>query len=46
MSSTVGVGIQVFSLHGEDNVGGWELKFAPPRQVGQLPAVIHALPRP
>ena len=28
------------------NVGGWELKFAPPRQVGQLPAVIHALPRP
>jgi filamentous hemagglutinin len=26
------------------NVGGWELKFAPPRQPGQLPALIHALP--
>ncbi|MEF2253195.1 filamentous hemagglutinin N-terminal domain-containing protein [Ralstonia solanacearum] len=26
------------------NVGGWELKFAPPRQSGQLPALIHALP--
>jgi len=25
------------------NVGGWELKFAPPRQPGQLPALIHAL---
>jgi hypothetical protein len=27
------------------NVGGWELKFAPPRQAGQLPALIHALLR-
>lgn len=26
------------------NIGGWELKFAPPRQPGQLPALIHALP--
>ncbi|KWC65233.1 filamentous hemagglutinin N-terminal domain-containing protein [Burkholderia ubonensis] len=26
------------------NVGGWELKFAPPRLPGQLPALIHALP--
>jgi len=26
------------------NVGGWELKFAPPRQPGQMPALIHALP--
>ncbi|MFN3688934.1 hypothetical protein [Salinarimonas sp.] len=26
------------------NVGGWELLFAPPRNPGQLPAVIHALP--
>ena len=26
------------------NVGGWELKFAPPRQAGQLPSLIHALP--
>lgn len=26
------------------NVGGWELKFAPPRQPGQIPALIHALP--
>jgi filamentous hemagglutinin len=26
------------------NIGGWELKFAPPRQVGQLPSLIHALP--
>jgi hypothetical protein len=26
------------------NVGGWELKFAPPRQPGQLPALIHAVP--
>lgn len=26
------------------NVGGWELKFAPPRQPGQLPSLIHALP--
>nr|CUV15611.1 protein of unknown function [Ralstonia solanacearum] len=26
------------------NVGGWELKFSPPRQPGQLPALIHALP--
>jgi filamentous hemagglutinin len=26
------------------NVGGWELKFAPPRQPGLLPALIHALP--
>ncbi|WP_220454550.1 hypothetical protein, partial [Ralstonia solanacearum] len=26
------------------NVGGWELKFTPPRQSGQLPALIHALP--
>ncbi len=26
------------------NVGGWELKFAPPRQAGQLPALIHAVP--
>lgn len=25
-------------------VGGWELKFAPPRQPGQLPSIIHALP--
>jgi hypothetical protein len=25
-------------------VGGWELKFAPPRGPGQLPALIHALP--
>ncbi|MCL1960471.1 MAG: hemagglutinin repeat-containing protein, partial [Desulfovibrionaceae bacterium] len=25
------------------NVGGWELKFAPPRQAGQLPSLIHAL---
>ena len=25
------------------NVGGWELKFAPPRQPGQLPSLIHAL---
>jgi filamentous hemagglutinin len=24
-------------------VAGWELKFAPPRQPGQLPAIIHAL---
>lgn len=27
------------------NVGGWELKFAPPRQSGQLPVLIHALLR-
>jgi hypothetical protein len=26
------------------NIGGWELKFAPPRQQGQLPSLIHALP--
>lgn len=26
------------------NVGGWELNFAPPRQPGQMPALIHALP--
>ncbi|MCG1054348.1 hemagglutinin repeat-containing protein [Mycetohabitans sp. B5] len=26
------------------NIGGWELKFAPPRQIGQLPVLIHALP--
>jgi filamentous hemagglutinin len=26
------------------SIGGWELKFAPPRQVGQLPFLIHALP--
>jgi filamentous hemagglutinin len=26
------------------NVGGWELKFAPPRQPGQLPALIPAVP--
>ncbi len=26
-------------------VGGWELKFGVPRQVGQLPALIHALYR-
>ena len=25
------------------NVGGWELKFVPPRQPGQLPSLIHAL---
>lgn len=25
------------------NVGGWELKFSPPRQPGQLPALIQAL---
>ena len=25
------------------NVGGWELKFAPPRPPGQLPSLIHAL---
>ncbi len=25
------------------NVGGWELKFAPARETGQLPALIHAL---
>ncbi|WP_208860670.1 hemagglutinin repeat-containing protein [Pseudovibrio ascidiaceicola] len=25
-------------------VGGWELKFSPPREVGQLPALIHAQP--
>jgi len=25
------------------NVGGWELKFAPSRQPGQLPSLIHAL---
>ncbi|MDN7608567.1 hypothetical protein QZM28_17945 [Burkholderia multivorans] len=23
--------------------GGWDLKFSPPRQPGQLPALIHAL---
>lgn len=27
------------------NVAGWELIFAPPRQAGQLPAIIHALYR-
>ena len=27
------------------NVGGWELKFGAPQQAGQLPALIHALPR-
>ncbi len=26
------------------NVGGWELKFSAPRQSGQMPALIHALP--
>lgn len=26
------------------NAGGWELKFAPPRVDGQLPALIHAMP--
>ncbi|WP_233833527.1 hypothetical protein [Paraburkholderia sp. ZP32-5] len=26
------------------NSNGWELKFAPPRQPGQLPVLIHALP--
>jgi RHS repeat-associated protein len=26
-------------------IGGWELKFAAPRIVGQLPALIHALPK-
>ncbi|WP_348638402.1 hypothetical protein [Paraburkholderia sp. D15] len=26
------------------NFNGWELKFAPPRQAGQLPVLIHALP--
>lgn len=26
-------------------IGGWELKFAAPRTVGQLPALIHALPK-
>jgi filamentous hemagglutinin len=26
-------------------VGGWELKFAGPRAAGQLPSLIHALPR-
>lgn len=25
-------------------IGGWELKLAPPRQLGELPAVIHARP--
>jgi hypothetical protein len=25
-------------------IGGWELTFAAPRQAGQLPALIHALP--
>jgi RHS repeat-associated protein len=27
------------------NVGGWELKFGAPQQAGQLPALIHALPK-
>ncbi len=27
------------------SVDGWELKFAPPRQLGQLPSLIHALQR-
>jgi len=27
-------------------VGGWQLKFAAPRQAGQLPALIHAQPVP
>jgi filamentous hemagglutinin len=27
------------------NAGGWELKFAAPREAGQLPALIHALPQ-
>ena len=26
------------------SVDGWDLKFAPPRQLGQLPSLIHALP--
>jgi hypothetical protein len=26
------------------NVGGWELVFAEPKSVVQLPALIHALP--
>jgi filamentous hemagglutinin len=28
------------------NVGGWEMKFGPPRQPGQLPVLFHALPKP
>lgn len=27
------------------NVGGWELKFAMPKAAGQLPALIHAMPK-
>ncbi|SKB09670.1 hypothetical protein SAMN02745166_05171, partial [Prosthecobacter debontii] len=27
------------------NVGSWELKFGAPQQAGQLPALIHALPK-
>jgi filamentous hemagglutinin len=26
-------------------IGGWELKFSPAREAGQLPALIHALPK-
>jgi rRNA maturation endonuclease Nob1 len=35
-------GIQYGKMY---NVGGWELKFAAPRAAGELPAVIHALPK-
>ena len=27
------------------NLGGWELKLGAPQQAGQLPALIHALPK-
>lgn len=43
VSSVTSQGIEYGKLI---KVGGWELKFAAPRQAGQLPALIHAQPIP
>ena len=41
VNATIGNGVPFNQII---QVGGWELKFAPPRMLGDLPALIHALP--
>lgn len=43
VQAAAGQGIQYGQMV---KVGGWELIFGAPKQAGQLPAIIHALPTP
>ena len=41
VNATIGSGVPFNQII---QVGGWELKFSPPRKLGDLPALIDALP--